>query len=145
MSLNDKSKTAFLDKEKVRDHCLWIFNRSTSERREMTLEDLRYKKEKWTKELLNLNANLNTYCKIYIYNSNVKILTVFNLGKGVNSKKITKILLLVIGSQERSDRINVIEGLVIFRKGMKILTLDFIPYTWWNFTYNHWKNKNRIV
>lgn len=29
----------------------------------MTLEDLRYKKEKWTKELLNLNANLNTYCK----------------------------------------------------------------------------------
>lgn len=67
---------------------------------------------------------------MYIYNSNVKILTVFNLGKGVNSKKITKILLLVIGSQEGSGRINVIEGLVIFRKGMKTLTVDFIPYTW---------------
>lgn len=44
----------------------------------MTLEHQSLKKEKPTKESLDLSANLNKCCKIDIYNLNK--ITVFNLG-----------------------------------------------------------------
>lgn len=108
MSVNHKSKTTFLNKQKV-EIIIWIFTKGTFKKKgndsrgrsklqegEMNQESI----------IIHLNANLNKYCKIDIYNLNVKIITLI-WGKRSFKRKRTEILLFVLLLEIRREVIRV--------------------------------------